>query len=266
MKVKEVKRTVFFRDFKPLAWVTAFIFLVMAFLPTGDSIPGKATDKILHGAGFYLLVLFFSEGYGWRKKWIFFLFAAGWGLLMEGVQAAIPWRDASLSDLAVNAFGAFLALLTPRSIFDILVRLAASLFYVGKIPLAPATFASAVTLILYYISPFESSFLILVLPFLYIAGIWISSYCEDIWGPDAHAIVVDEVVGVLVTVLFHGKNPFVLGLGFLFFRFFDIRKPFYIRYAEKLPAGFGVMTDDLFAGILGNMALTLILVVDKLFF
>jgi len=266
LKTKELQKTVFFRDFKPLAWITAFIFLLMALIPTGGSIPGKATDKILHGFGFYFLVLFFSEGYGWHKKWVFFLFAIAWGLLMEGIQAAIPWRDSSILDLSVNALGALLALLTPRRLFDILVRLAASLFYIGKIPIAPATFASAATLILYYISPFESSFLAMVLPFLYISGIWISSYCEDIWGPDAHTIVVDEVLGVLVTVLFHGKSPFVLALGFLFFRFFDVRKPFYIRYAEKLPAGLGVMTDDLFAGIQANMALTLVLVVDKLFF
>ncbi len=269
-RVNQIEETIksgtFFREFRYLAWITAYIFLLIGLIPTGNAIPGRITDKILHGLGFYFLVLFFAEGYGWKKKWIFFAFAILWGLLLEGVQALVPWRDASHIDFAFDVIGAFLALITPRSLFDLLMKLAGSLCYTGKIPVAPATFASAFTLILYYISPFRSSALLVLLPFILISGIWISSYCEDVWGADSNIIVIDEVVGVLVTVLFHSKTVLTLFLAFILFRFFDIKKPFYIRIAENFPRGFGVVMDDVFAGILANLTLTLISVIDRYLF
>ena len=65
---------------------------------------------------------------------------------------------------------------------------------------------------------------------------------------DPAAIVVDEVVGMMLSVLTLPSTPVVLVCGFLLFRVFDVLKPFPANVAQRLPGGVGVMTDDLVAG------------------
>ncbi|MEO6313951.1 MAG: phosphatidylglycerophosphatase A, partial [Chitinophagaceae bacterium] len=82
-----------------------------------------------------------------------------------------------------------------------------------------------------------------------VAGIVLSNRLETVWGKDSNKIVIDEVAGMCCTLLFVPQQwQFVLA-GLVAFRFFDIVKPLFIAAAEKLPGGWGVMADDVAAGI-----------------
>ncbi len=78
---------------------------------------------------------------------------------------------------------------------------------------------------------------------------------EPIWGEDSYRVVIDEVAGMWISMLFVPITWSSLLTGLLLFRFFDIVKPLYIRRMEKLPGGLGVMMDDVLAGIYTNALL-----------
>jgi len=100
--------------------------------------------------------------------------------------------------------------------------------------------------------------------FVLIAGIWSAGAVESIWGHDSNKIVIDEVAGMMVTLLFIPADIKYAAAGFLLFRFFDIAKPLWIKKAEQLPAGWGVMADDLLAGLYAQLILRII-IAAKLF-
>ncbi len=72
---------------------------------------------------------------------------------------------------------------------------------------------------------------------------------------DPPEVVIDEVCGFLVCMLFITPDPLNLAVGFFLFRFFDIAKPFPIRRAESLPGGYGIVMDDVLAGVYANFCL-----------
>lgn len=88
---------------------------------------------------------------------------------------------------------------------------------------------------------------------VFFLGVWVSNRLEQYWGKDSSKIVIDEVLGMMVSLLFLPITFNVLLTGFLLFRFFDITKVLGIRKAEKLPGGWGVMTDDLWSGVYANI-------------
>jgi phosphatidylglycerophosphatase A len=90
---------------------------------------------------------------------------------------------------------------------------------------------------------------------LTVLGIWSGNGVEAGWGKDSSKVVMDEVVGMLVTVLFQPLRPLTLLIGLLLFRFFDIVKPLGIRQTEALPGGWGVMVDDIVAGVYAGILL-----------
>jgi phosphatidylglycerophosphatase A len=90
------------------------------------------------------------------------------------------------------------------------------------------------------------------------AGIWAASRAEHIFQrKDPPQVVIDEIVGQLLTfgLIFRHPRFLLLLMGFLFFRLFDIAKPFPIRRLEKVPLGFGIVLDDLAAGFYASLAL-----------
>ena len=94
-------------------------------------------------------------------------------------------------------------------------------------------------------------------------GIWTSHRVEEALGrTDPGVIVIDEVAGMMVAVLFLPRTPGVLLCAFLLFRIFDIWKPFPAREAQALRGGLGVVVDDLIAGV---YALVLIMGARMLF-
>lgn len=82
-------------------------------------------------------------------------------------------------------------------------------------------------------------------------GIWAAGQAEKHFGcVDPGQVVLDEVVGQMVALLFHPQASWLwLLAGFLLFRFFDVLKPPPARWAERAPAGWGIMLDDVVAGI-----------------
>ena len=78
---------------------------------------------------------------------------------------------------------------------------------------------------------------------------------ERHWGKDNYRVVIDEVAGMWISLAFIPLTVPRLLVGLLLFRLLDIYKPFFIRRAEKLPGGLGVMMDDVLAGLCTNVLL-----------
>ncbi len=94
---------------------------------------------------------------------------------------------------------------------------------------------------------------------LVIIGIMVGSLVEKDWGKDSSKVVIDEVAGMCVAMLFVPVSLNSILVGLLLFRVFDITKPFYIRKMESLPGGWGVMMDDVLAGIYTNIVLQVVI-------
>ncbi|ALI99796.1 phosphatidylglycerophosphatase A family protein [Rufibacter tibetensis] len=94
---------------------------------------------------------------------------------------------------------------------------------------------------------------------LTVVGIWSADQVEPLWGKDDKKVVIDEVAGMcLALVAIPLTLPHVLA-GLVLFRFFDILKPLGIRRAEQVRGGWGVMLDDVLAGICANLLLQVIM-------
>jgi phosphatidylglycerophosphatase A len=91
-----------------------------------------------------------------------------------------------------------------------------------------------------------------------ILGIIATNQLESDWGKDPSKVVIDEVVGMWITMMFVPFTWLNLLIGLVLFRLFDIAKPFGIRKMEQLGGGVGVMTDDILAGIYSNVVLQVI--------
>jgi phosphatidylglycerophosphatase A len=141
-----------------------------------------------------------------------------------------------------------------------LARSISSGLYVGYLPGAQGTLGSLWgPALCFLLPPSWRTGLWLLVPVLFLMGVWASTVCERYWGHDPGRIVFDEVVGSLVTLAFIPLNVSVIWLGFALFRVFDILKPPPVKSFERLPQGWGVMGDDLMAGILANIVLRLII-------
>ncbi len=141
-------------------------------------------------------------------------------------------------------------------------------FGLGYFPVAPGTLGSffGVVLILLLsriklIGVQRLLFHFLVVAMISALGIWAASRAEAILDrKDPPQIVIDEIVGQLLSfgLIFKDPSFFLLLLGFLFFRLFDILKPFPIRKLEKVPLGFGIVLDDLAAGFYASLVVSFV--------
>ncbi len=142
-----------------------------------------------------------------------------------------------------------------------ILLLVATGFGAGFSPVVPGTAGTLVAIPIYYFLseiPFPLSGLTLIAFFF--LSCWAAGQAEEHWGKkDDRRIVIDEIMGFLVTMLWIPKAGFAIAAGFVLFRFFDIAKPFPIRRLERVKAGFGVVLDDVLAGIYSNIILHLIL-------
>lgn len=89
-------------------------------------------------------------------------------------------------------------------------------------------------------------------------GIFVTDKLTDEWGKDPSKVVIDEVIGMWITMIFIPFSWTNLLFGFILFRFFDIAKPLGVRKMENLKGGTGVMMDDVLAGIYANIVLQVI--------
>ena len=142
-----------------------------------------------------------------------------------------------------------------------LALVVATAAYSGHVPVAPGTAGSLVGLAVFALVRALGGPAIEVVTIIALvaAGIWAASEAERHFGrSDPGAIVIDEVAGMLVTLCWLPVSWGGALIGFLAFRAFDIVKPFPARAAERLPRGWGVMADDLVAGVYAHIVLRLL--------
>lgn len=134
-------------------------------------------------------------------------------------------------------------------------------FGVGYSPVAPGTLGTLVAIPIYYfLSDIRSPLYEITLIGFIFLSVWISEKAEIFFvKKDDQRIVIDEIVGFLITMLWIPKTTRFIIIGFILFRFFDILKPIPIRRIErKFKGGFGVVLDDVVAGVYANIILRLI--------
>ncbi len=131
----------------------------------------------------------------------------------------------------------------------------ATFFGCGRVPKGPGTAGALAALLVAYLVPVSPWILTAI--FL-IPGIWASTIHAQITGrKDPQDVVIDEVLGQWITLAaaVHTRTWQAWLLAFILFRLFDITKPFPIRRVEKLPAGYGIVLDDVLAGIYGAVVM-----------
>ena len=130
----------------------------------------------------------------------------------------------------------------------------------GLAPLAPGTAGSFLALAIYYFTPAsllggDSQGLYLLIGIGFLVGVWATGTLTSPTDQDPRKAVWDEFVGIWVTCLILPKTlPWMLA-AFFCFRVFDIFKPWPIRRLERLPGGWGIMSDDVLAGVYGAVLL-----------
>lgn len=127
---------------------------------------------------------------------------------------------------------------------------------VGYVPFAPGTFGSMVGVALWAVLPSSWITQAIVIVALFVLGSWSGSVAEHHFGrTDPSQVVIDEVVGILMTLFLNPVGWAGALAGFLIFRVSDIVKPYPSNRFERLPGGVGVMADDAMAAVYANLAL-----------
>jgi phosphatidylglycerophosphatase A len=151
----------------------------------------------------------------------------------------------------------------PRSALASVAAVVATGFGSGYSPIAPGTAGSLVGLLLFWPLrrlPGGIQVGVVVVCFL-IGTAAASSLARRVGSKDPGIVVVDEVVGMWASLLFLPFTAGTAALGFVLFRVMDVVKPYPARQLEDLPGGWGIMSDDLMAGIYANLALRVALLV-----
>ncbi len=139
---------------------------------------------------------------------------------------------------------------------------------VGRIPKAPGTFGSLLALLVWWaILPLSLNLQVLLILIAIFVG-WISTYYYEKWNHshDPKEVVIDELIGMWITLLAAAQSVPVFLLGFLFFRLFDIWKPFPIGWVDrKLTGAFSTLFDDILAAVYAFLLLNLTLYLGSSF-
>lgn len=134
--------------------------------------------------------------------------------------------------------------------------------YCGYVPVAPGTMGSLAGLIVYLLVWWLQSRVIEIglIVLLFAAGVWAGTAAERYFGGiDPGPIVIDEVVGMLITLAFIPVGLSAAIAGFVLFRIFDVVKPYPAGRLERLHGGLGVMADDAMAAVYANVMLRVVL-------
>lgn len=144
-----------------------------------------------------------------------------------------------------------------------LAKILGSAFGLGYAPFAPGTVGSAGAALAYFFIPALHDPLVLM-PLIVVTtalGVWASGVMEEEYGEDPSQAVIDEVAGQWLALAFLPATPLAVLLGFALFRLFDILKPGPVDSLQNLPAGWGIMADDVLAGIFANVTLRVVMLV-----
>ena len=141
------------------------------------------------------------------------------------------------------------------------IKVTATCFGVGFSPYAPGTLGTLAGIPVYLIfSCFTWPVYAISVLALFFLAVFVSREAERIFNKkDAQEIVIDEIVGFQFTMFLVAPTVLHILAGFILFRFFDILKPYPVSFCERrLPGGYGVVADDVAAGIYGNIILLLL--------
>jgi phosphatidylglycerophosphatase A len=127
---------------------------------------------------------------------------------------------------------------------------------VGYAPVAPGTFGSAAGLLVWWLLPASAVVQGAVIVAIFIAGSWGGNVAEHHFGrTDPGQVVIDEVMGMLITLFLNPVGGGGVLTAFVLFRVFDVIKPYPANRLEQLHGGVGVMADDAMAAIYANLVL-----------
>ncbi len=152
-----------------------------------------------------------------------------------------------------------------RNDLDRFIRAFVTGLGLGYLPLAPGTWASLATLLpvftVHWLFPLHETMVLVSLVALltFPAVVFSTRFSRSEGDPDPSKIVIDEILGQGLCLVFVPVSAASLVAGFLLFRFFDIVKPFPVRSSEKLPGGMGIVCDDLVAGLYAGLCLKLLI-------
>lgn len=137
----------------------------------------------------------------------------------------------------------------------------------GLAPYAPGTFGTLAAIPIVLLMPQSVAIYCAIVLLLFVVGVWLCDTCAKNLGVHDHpAIVFDEWVGYLITMIAAPRSFLFLALGFALFRLFDILKPWPIGMADKrISGGLGIMVDDVIAGVFAAIALQLLIVLMGMF-
>jgi phosphatidylglycerophosphatase A len=134
----------------------------------------------------------------------------------------------------------------------------ATVFGLGYAPVAPGTFGSAAGLLLWWLLPASNAVQGGAILVLFVIGSWGGNIAEHHFGrTDPGQVVIDEVMGMLITLFLNPVGWLGAIAGFFLFRLFDVIKPYPANRLEQLHGGVGVMADDGMAAVYANLALRL---------
>jgi len=130
-------------------------------------------------------------------------------------------------------------------------RFVATFFYLGKLPFAPGSWGSLGALLLWLLFPVTFSFHLSALIILFVLGVYSSNkIAKHLGDDDPSEVVIDEVVGMGISLFMLPHSFGLYILAFFLFRIIDIFKPLFISRIQDLPGGWGIMLDDVMAGLL----------------
>jgi len=141
-------------------------------------------------------------------------------------------------------------------------KMISSFFGIGFFPVAPGTLASLITILIYKYVLYQLKwpFMLSLFFVIYLLGVAASSRYVSIFGKhDPGEVVIDEVLGQLVALFLLRPSWIMVLSAFFLFRFFDIIKPLFIKKAEKFSKGWGIMLDDIVAGIYTSIILNIVI-------
>ena len=143
-----------------------------------------------------------------------------------------------------------------------LSKILSTCFGIGFFPIAPGTATSLVVVLLYkfflYSLPWPL-YIVLLICLFFLGALASTNYSASLKMKDPRRITIDEVVGQLLPMFLLPPTLVNLAIAFVFFRIFDILKPFPIKRIEAFPVGWGIMLDDIVAGLYTGILLNFFL-------
>jgi len=140
-----------------------------------------------------------------------------------------------------------------------LIRILSTFFYVGYLPLIPGTFGSLAGIFLFYFVKDNPISCLLLTSIIVITGFLVCGRAESaMQKDDPRCVVIDEVSGMLISLLFIPYNIKLVIIAFLLFRILDTFKPYPAGRLEKFKGSVGIMGDDLVAGLYANIILQVV--------